>query len=97
MKQRQGARRAGPGLRMVPVPRDEAGRMAAVGRYEILATPPDGAFDRVAALAGRRGTARITKPAGPPGPHSPSAAGTRHQSRNGQSAPDPCRYTRPSR
>jgi hypothetical protein len=53
MKQRQGARRAGAGLRMVLVSRDEAGRMAAVRRYEILDTPPDGAFDRVTALAAR--------------------------------------------
>lgn len=33
--------------------RAEAGRMAAVRHYEILDTPPDGAFDRVAALAAR--------------------------------------------
>jgi sigma-B regulation protein RsbU (phosphoserine phosphatase) len=32
---------------------DEAGRLAAVRRYEILDTPPDGAFDRIAALAAR--------------------------------------------
>ncbi|MFE9748711.1 PP2C family protein-serine/threonine phosphatase [Saccharothrix saharensis] len=32
---------------------DEAARMAAVRRYDILDTPPDGAFDRVAALAAR--------------------------------------------
>lgn len=32
---------------------DEAGRLAAVKRYEILDTPPDGAFDGVAELAAR--------------------------------------------
>lgn len=32
---------------------DEAGRLAAVKRYEILDTPPDGAFDCVAELAAR--------------------------------------------
>lgn len=31
----------------------EAGRMAAVHRYEILDTPPDGTFDRIAELAAR--------------------------------------------
>lgn len=31
----------------------EQARLAAVRRYEILDTPPDGAFDRVAALAAR--------------------------------------------
>ena len=31
----------------------EAGRMAAVARYEILDTPPDGTFDRIAELAAR--------------------------------------------
>jgi two-component sensor histidine kinase len=36
------------------VPADEAGRMAAVRRYEILDTPPDGSFDRITALAARR-------------------------------------------
>lgn len=35
------------------VGRGEAGRLAAVRRYDILDTPPDGAFDRVAALAAR--------------------------------------------
>lgn len=30
---------------------DEARRMAAVRRYDVLDTPPDGAFDRVTALA----------------------------------------------
>jgi GAF domain-containing protein len=33
--------------------RHEAARLAAVRRYDILDTPPDGAFDRVAALAAR--------------------------------------------
>ncbi|MFD3700393.1 PP2C family protein-serine/threonine phosphatase [Streptomyces sp. NPDC058646] len=32
---------------------DEAARMEAVRRYDILDTPPDGAFDRVAAMAAR--------------------------------------------
>ena len=35
------------------VGRGEAERLAAVRRYDILDTPPDGAFDRVAALAAR--------------------------------------------
>ena len=33
---------------------DEAQRLAAVRRYDILDTPPDGAFDRITALAARR-------------------------------------------
>jgi sigma-B regulation protein RsbU (phosphoserine phosphatase) len=33
------------------LPPDEDARMAAVRRYDILDTPPDGAFDRIAALA----------------------------------------------
>jgi len=36
------------------IPDDEARRMAAVNRYEILDTPADGAFDRIAAIAARR-------------------------------------------
>lgn len=32
----------------------EADRLAAVARYEILDTPPDGAFDRITAIAARR-------------------------------------------
>jgi two-component sensor histidine kinase len=36
------------------IPENEADRMAAVRRYEILDTPPDGSFDRVTALAARR-------------------------------------------
>jgi sigma-B regulation protein RsbU (phosphoserine phosphatase) len=35
------------------IPSNEAERMAAVRRYDILDTPPDGAFDRIAALASR--------------------------------------------
>ena len=35
------------------IPADEAARLAAVRRYEILDTPPDGAFDRITALAAR--------------------------------------------
>jgi two-component sensor histidine kinase len=36
------------------IPENEAERMAAVRRYEILDTPPDGTFDRITALAARR-------------------------------------------
>lgn len=36
------------------IPSNEAGRIAAVRRYEILDTPPDGSFDRVTAIAARR-------------------------------------------
>lgn len=35
------------------IPSDESERMAAVRRYDILDTPPDGAFDRVTAIAAR--------------------------------------------
>jgi two-component sensor histidine kinase len=35
------------------IPTDEVERMAAVRRYDILDTPPDGAFDRVTAIAAR--------------------------------------------
>ncbi|AYG85215.1 Phosphoserine phosphatase RsbU [Streptomyces hundungensis] len=44
-----------PGKRLHLVPDEvvEADRMEAVRRYDILDTPPDGAFDRVAALAAR--------------------------------------------
>ncbi|MDQ0585499.1 PP2C family protein-serine/threonine phosphatase [Streptomyces rishiriensis] len=38
---------------LVPDAGMEAARMAAVRRYDILDTPPDGAFDRVAAMAAR--------------------------------------------
>jgi tRNA A-37 threonylcarbamoyl transferase component Bud32 len=47
---------AGRGRRKVDpavVPVNEAARMDAVHRYEILDTPPDGAFDRITALAAR--------------------------------------------
>jgi two-component sensor histidine kinase len=36
------------------IPENEAERMSAVHRYEVLDTPPDGAFDRVTAIAARR-------------------------------------------
>ncbi|NEB66225.1 serine/threonine-protein phosphatase [Streptomyces fulvissimus] len=36
-----------------PRPADEERRLAAVDRYQILDTPPDGTFDKVAALAAR--------------------------------------------
>lgn len=36
------------------IPPNEAERMQAVKRYDILDTPPDGSFDRVTALAARR-------------------------------------------
>ena len=36
------------------IPNNEVQRIAAVRRYDILDTPPDGAFDRVTALAARR-------------------------------------------
>jgi two-component sensor histidine kinase len=36
------------------IPVNEAHRMLAVRRYDILDTPPDGAFDRITALAARR-------------------------------------------
>ncbi|MDY7529344.1 MULTISPECIES: protein kinase domain-containing protein [unclassified Cryobacterium] len=36
-----------------PLVTDEAGRMAAVARLQILDTPPDGTFDRITALAAR--------------------------------------------
>ncbi len=35
------------------IPEDEEQRLAAVRRYDILDTPPDGAFDRITALAAR--------------------------------------------
>jgi sigma-B regulation protein RsbU (phosphoserine phosphatase) len=43
----------GTGLRVVPPQDVEAGRINAVRRYDILDTPPDGAFDRVASMAAR--------------------------------------------
>ncbi|MEO7364725.1 MAG: histidine kinase dimerization/phosphoacceptor domain -containing protein [Sphingomicrobium sp.] len=42
------------------IPENEAERMAAVRRYEILDTPPDGSFDRVTAMAARRFGAPIS-------------------------------------
>jgi two-component sensor histidine kinase len=36
------------------IPENEPQRMAAVKRYDILDTPPDGAFDRITAIAARR-------------------------------------------
>ncbi len=36
------------------VPNNEARRIAAVRRYDILDTPPDGAFDRITSIAARR-------------------------------------------
>ncbi len=35
------------------IPADEAGRLAAVRRYDVLDTPPDGAFERITALAAK--------------------------------------------
>ena len=35
------------------IPKTEPQRMAAVNRYEVLDTPPDGAFDRITAIAAR--------------------------------------------
>jgi sigma-B regulation protein RsbU (phosphoserine phosphatase) len=35
------------------IPEDEAQRLKAVRRYDVLDTPPDGAFDRITALAAR--------------------------------------------
>jgi len=40
-------------MTLLDVPADEAERLAAVRRFEILDTPPDGAFDRITALAAR--------------------------------------------
>ena len=45
----RGSRRLDPSI----LPPDEVGRMEAVSRYQILDTPPDGAFDRITALAAR--------------------------------------------
>ena len=38
---------------VAPIPADEADRLRAVRRYDILDTPPDGAFDRITSLAAR--------------------------------------------
>ena len=35
------------------IPKTELQRMAAVNRYEVLDTPPDGAFDLITAIAAR--------------------------------------------
>jgi two-component sensor histidine kinase len=40
--------------KMSIIPENEAQRMAAVSRYDILDTPPDGSFDRITAIAARR-------------------------------------------
>ena len=55
MMQHASATVPAPGRRpeLVPDPDAEAARIAAVRRYDILDTPPDGAFDRVAAMAAR--------------------------------------------
>ncbi|MGW1607714.1 GAF domain-containing protein, partial [Streptomyces eurythermus] len=55
MTQQASATDPAPGRRpeLVPDPDVEAARIAAVRRYDILDTPPDGAFDRVAAMAAR--------------------------------------------
>ena len=37
-----------------PVPPNESERMAAVRRYDVLDSPPDGSFDRITAIAARR-------------------------------------------
>lgn len=42
------------------IPENEAQRMAAVQRYEILDTPPDGSFNRITAIAARRFNAPIS-------------------------------------
>lgn len=42
------------------IPDNEAERLAAVRRYQILDTPPDGIFDRVTAIAARRFDAPIS-------------------------------------
>jgi two-component sensor histidine kinase len=42
------------------IPENEAQRMAAVRRYDILDTPPDGSFDRITAIAARRFKAPIS-------------------------------------
>jgi phosphoserine phosphatase RsbU/P len=42
------------------IPDDEAARIAAVRRYEILDTPADGTFDRITALAAKRFDAPIS-------------------------------------
>ena len=41
------------GVQTSIIPDDETARMAAVSRYDILDTPPDGSFDRITAIAAR--------------------------------------------
>jgi hypothetical protein len=55
MMQQASATDPAPGRRPEPVPEPdvEAARVAAVRRYGILGTPPDGALDRVTAMAAR--------------------------------------------
>ncbi|MGH3294295.1 MAG: PP2C family protein-serine/threonine phosphatase [Trebonia sp.] len=53
MRRQRTVRNGGPVTQPAEETRDEGGRMAAILRYEILDTPPDAAFDRVAALAAR--------------------------------------------
>ena len=40
-------------MQAAPIPPNERERLAAVRRYDVLDTPPDGAFDRITALAAR--------------------------------------------
>ena len=40
-------------MQAAPIPANEEDRLAAVRRYNVLDTPPDGAFDRITALAAR--------------------------------------------
>jgi eukaryotic-like serine/threonine-protein kinase len=47
------AEKGGPTGDLSALPADEAGRLEAVHRYQILDTPQDGAFDRITALAAR--------------------------------------------
>lgn len=51
-REAQGAISGMPDVSILPP--DEFERMAAVRRYDVLDTPPDGAFDRITALAARR-------------------------------------------
>ena len=46
-------------LPVVPLPENEAGRLDALRRYDILDTPPEPAFDRITALAARLFTVPI--------------------------------------
>ncbi len=40
-------------MQAAPIPPNEEDRLAAIRRYDVLDTPPDGAFDRITALAAR--------------------------------------------